>query len=114
MEEKDYVRERLLQYINYIGSKPARFERECGLSNGYIRNIRDTISYKKMQQILKVHKDLSEEWLMNGKGEMLVSDDSKKEEKTISLDNGEYWKAKYEECFAEGLRMALGLSKNAN
>ena len=77
----DYgVKELLLQFIEYIGSNPARFEKECGLANGYVRNIRKSVSLDKLEQISKVYEHLNRQWLLTGEGEMLLSQDGKTEE----------------------------------
>lgn len=71
MQEDQTVKERLISYIFFIRSSQRRFEKECGLSNGYINNIRKSISTKKLYQIIQHHPDLNRDWLLYGEGPML-------------------------------------------
>lgn len=74
MIENQTVKERLLTFIKYLGIGQAKFERECGLSNGYVNNIRVSIQPAKLQSIAQQYPELNPGWLMTGEGEMLRSD----------------------------------------
>ena len=70
--------ERLFQYLDYKSIKPTRFEKEIGLSNGYLgtqlkrkADLGETI----VNKILSYSLDLSPIWLLTGKGEMLKEDE---------------------------------------
>lgn len=65
------VRERILRFVDHKGLSKARFERECGLSNGYLKNIRKSISVDKLELILRAYPELNRDWLLAGVGEML-------------------------------------------
>lgn len=65
------VKARLLTYIRYLGIGQAKFEDLCGLSHGYVNNIRRSISPDKLQLIALQNPDLNTGWLMTGDGEML-------------------------------------------
>lgn len=71
------VKQRLIQYIEYKGMSVRAFERQCGLSNGYIRSIEQTIMPKKMKSISLQFPDLNQSWLLTGEGSML--NDNKQE-----------------------------------
>lgn len=71
MSENQTIKDRLLEYIEYIGVGQAKFEKMCGLSNGYINNIKGNFSAKKIEDILKTCTDLNRLWLLTGEGEML-------------------------------------------
>lgn len=73
MAENQTVKSRLLLYIAHRGIGQGRFERECGLANGYVNNIRRSISPEKLQKIALCCRDLDVNWLMTGEGEMLKS-----------------------------------------
>ena len=48
-----------------------KFEKECGLSTGYIKNMRKSVSPDKLQSIVQKFPDLNPGWLMAGEGNML-------------------------------------------
>ncbi len=71
--------ERLMQYIDYKGFNKRAFEIDNGLSNGYL----GTQSKRKadlgegvLLKILENCPELNAEWLLTGKGEMLVVDNN--------------------------------------
>lgn len=70
------VKERLLSFIKYKRLSNLAFEKACGLSNGYIRNIKGNLGNDKLTDILTAFPELNESWLLYGEGEMLKSDTS--------------------------------------
>lgn len=73
------ILERIKEYIDCKGITVAAFERSIGMSNasfGKSLKNRGAIGSDKIENILSVYTDLSSEWLLTGKGNML------KEEKT--------------------------------
>lgn len=77
MEET--IKERVIKIAKHKGLTQSGLERECNLSNGYIRNIRATPSQKIINRILKRFPDISLRWLLNGVGDMCCSDISDEE-----------------------------------
>ena len=77
MEET--IKERVIKIAKHKGLTQSGLERECNLSNGYIRNIRATPSQKIIDRILKRFPDISLRWLLNGVGDMCCSDISDEE-----------------------------------
>lgn len=71
MDQNQTVKERLISYISFLGIGQGRFEKECGLSNGYVNNIRKSITPEKLQQIALHYPKLNTGWLMTGEGPML-------------------------------------------
>ena len=65
------VGERLDQFIQFKGLGRYQFEMKCGLSQGYIANIRNSPHPDKLKKIANVFPELNIEWLMIGRGEML-------------------------------------------
>ena len=65
------IRERLIEFINSQKLSINRFEKECGLSTGYVRNMRKSISPEKLESIVHSFPSLSPGWLMTGEGAML-------------------------------------------
>ena len=65
------IKDRLKVFINYLGYDNARFEREAGLSNGFVRNTNANMRKASLQLILNRFPQLNENWLVNGHGDML-------------------------------------------
>ena len=65
------VKERLKKFIAYKGFGQKAFEQSCGLANGYVNNIRISVTPQKLQQISLTYPELNTGWLMTGEGEML-------------------------------------------
>lgn len=51
------TKDRLLKYIAHTGLATSRFESLCGLSNGYVRNLKSQIGEDKLSTILKSKKN---------------------------------------------------------
>lgn len=64
-------KERLKFFLEYSGISQNAFERRCGLSHGYVSNIRKRISVEKRSAIARQFPELNMEWLRSGKGTML-------------------------------------------
>lgn len=78
--------ERLFKYFEYKGIKPTYFEKKNGLSNGYLLitfKRKGDIGSKIVDIIIDRCSDLSQEWLMLGKGEMIKTNEYI--EKAISI-----------------------------
>lgn len=73
MTENQTIKERLISFIAYLGMGQGKFEKECGLANGYVNNIRKSVSPDKLQIIARRFPELNSGWLMTGEGEMLRS-----------------------------------------
>lgn len=67
------TKDRLLKYIAHTGLATSRFESLCGLSNGYVRNLKSQIGEDKLSAILNAFPELSKIWLLTGEGSMLVN-----------------------------------------
>lgn len=70
------VKNRILEFCKAQNIKKAKFERDCGLSNGYINSIVDNVGAKKLEAILEAYPNLNRVWLLSGAGDMLL-DNSK-------------------------------------
>lgn len=71
MSENQTIKDRLITFIAYLGIGQGKFEKECELANGYVNNIRKSITPEKLQQITLRYPQLNGGWLMTGEGEML-------------------------------------------
>ena len=65
------TKERLLDFIAHKNMIVSEFERICGLSNGYVGNMKNTVGRKGLNEIRRAFPDLNPEWLLTGRGEML-------------------------------------------
>lgn len=68
------IKDRILEFIQRENLSKSSFERQCGFSNGYINSIKGGMGVDKLERILREYPVLSREWLLNGTGEMYVSD----------------------------------------
>lgn len=73
MNENQQVKKRLILFIQHLGVSQGKFEREVGLANGYVNNIRVSITPEKLKMIALRYPELNKGWLMTGEGEMLTS-----------------------------------------
>lgn len=65
------VKNRLITLIDKLCISKAEFERECGLSNGYVNSIKNSIGSKGVSLIIRRYPSVNRVWLMTGEGEML-------------------------------------------
>lgn len=66
------LKSRLLRFIDTMGLTKAEFERQAGLSNGYIKNFKGELGVGKLENILSAYPQLSYAWLVRGEEPMLV------------------------------------------
>lgn len=67
------VKERLKFFIGYKKMSIRAFESQCGLSFGFVGNMRNSMQPDKVMKIAQQFPDLNTGWLMTGEGEMLLS-----------------------------------------
>lgn len=60
--------QRLLIYIQRLGVSVAEFERNAGLSNGYINNFKGSLGVDKLESLLHAYPELSYDWLVRDYG----------------------------------------------
>lgn len=74
------AKQRIERFIAAKGITTAFFEKTCGLSNGYLRQLRKSPTMGKMESIISAFPELNRDWLLTGDGEML----KKAEESTVT------------------------------
>lgn len=65
------VKERLKAFIEKKGISVRSFETRCGLSYGYVGNMRQSIQPDKIKRIAHCFPELNTGWLLTGEGTML-------------------------------------------
>lgn len=65
------TKKRLLDFLTYLSIGQTVFEKKVGISNGYVNNVKNSIGSEIISKISDVYPELSTEWLLTGKGEML-------------------------------------------
>ena len=68
------VKERLIQFIEFKRISKYEFEKRCELSPRYVSNIRNSIQPDKMERIAIVFPELNFDWLLIGRGSMLINE----------------------------------------
>lgn len=77
------VKQRLIEFLKANSISQKKFEETCGLSNGYINNLKNQPKESVLQKILLSYPTLDRIWLLTGYGEMLVSSKVEKEERSV-------------------------------
>ena len=67
------AKDRLLIFLKAKRLGQTKFEKLCGLSNGYFSKLRHCPSSAKLAQILEAFPDLNRSWLLTGEGDMLAT-----------------------------------------
>ena len=67
------VKERTIEFVKYLGINMKTFERQCGLSSGYVTSMRKGFGSEKLSNVLMAYPQLNRDWLLYGEGTMLKS-----------------------------------------
>lgn len=70
----DSIKDRLQAFITHKKLNNKQFEEMCGLGNGFVSKIGDTIRSSKLELISNSFPELNKDWLIRGIGEMIVKD----------------------------------------
>lgn len=68
--EKSAVSDRLREFVKSLGLSNLAFEKECGLYNGYVKDIGTRVEVEKLGAILLKFPQLNLNWLLAGQGKM--------------------------------------------
>lgn len=82
------VKERIVEYIKVSGLSVNKFEKDAGLSVGYLRQLRKEPSREKIKSIILAFPDINESWLLTGEGDMLKSETSGEMGAVNEIDSG--------------------------
>ena len=64
------MKERLLEFLQYLEIGQNRFEKYVGLSHGYINKLSANMKLATIEKITKAYPELNTDWLMYGVGSM--------------------------------------------
>lgn len=67
------VKERIVEYLEYKGIGQNRFEAMAGIPNGTISHAKKSPSVDNLMKIANASPDLNWEWLLTGKGDMIIN-----------------------------------------
>jgi phage repressor protein C with HTH and peptisase S24 domain len=65
------VKQRITTYLEFKKIPVYKFEKACGLSSGYLNNLKNSPRPDKIQSIIQNYPDLNIVWLLAGVGEMI-------------------------------------------
>lgn len=65
------VKQRITDFIKYKRISVREFERQCGLSNGYVNSITQTVMPNKLKSISLQYPELNLGWITTGEGQMI-------------------------------------------
>lgn len=85
--ETNSVKKRMKHFLSYIGISEGSFESMCGLGNGWVSNIGDSIRTSTQNKILNIYPDLNIVWLLTGEGSMLKSENLESNAEIVHLNN---------------------------
>ena len=83
------IKERTIEFVNYLGITMKDFERKCYLSSGYVTSMRKGFGEQKLNNVLTAFPQLNRDWLLYGEGEMLKPEVEKGPEEGIPFLDGE-------------------------
>jgi hypothetical protein len=101
--------QRVLEYLECKSITKYKFYKETGFSNGFLDK-GENVGSDKCEIIISCYPDLSLNWMITGKGDMLLN--SAKEEFQASYEP-EVLKELYRECNEKGNRIIELLEENA-
>ena len=79
------TRDRLQEFISYLGITNATFEKSSGLGNGFVGKAGITIRESKLEQISNTYPQLNIEWLCHGVGSMIKGKEENPTTRTLPL-----------------------------
>ena len=99
--------DRIRQHLDFKGISDYRFEKELSLSKGYINKAKNPTS-DVLMKICGIYTDISPEWLVTGKGEMIKN--AEREQKTIEISESAISETKRKGALIYDIDATCGLS----
>lgn len=83
------IKHRIYSLCKELGLSVRQFEIKCGLSNGYIGNIVNTITVPKLEKIMTAYPNVNRNWLVYGEGSMFREDNGQVNDDSANYVNTE-------------------------
>lgn len=122
MQEKSIIKQNILKYLDFIGLTPYKFYQQTGITRGVLTQ-NNGMSEENTTRFLDYYRDVSPEWLLTGKGEMLKN---REEVKNVVNEPVESYGIDYRELYLRekeivdilkkqirNLESQLGIKRNA-
>lgn len=65
------MKQRIIEFLSYLGIGQNKFEKSAGLANGLISSSSGNMTLKSIEKIAAAYPELNINWLRTGEGEML-------------------------------------------
>ena len=65
------MKERLIEFLAYLGIGQNKFERAVGFSTGFVNKVGDSIREANLAKITRAYPELNISWLKTGEGDMI-------------------------------------------
>lgn len=66
------IKTRLKEYLDFEGLNNSRFEKRCGLYNGFVKDMDTQIKFESLGKIAEGCPNLNLGWLFSGVGQMTI------------------------------------------
>ena len=80
------MKERLIEFLAYLGIGQTKFEEKVGLSRGFVNTLKNNPTVKTLDKIAAAYPELNMNWLRIGEGNMLNNDTN-----TTGIENIATW-----------------------
>lgn len=97
MQEKSIIKQNILKYLDFIGLTPYKFYQLTGMTRGVLTQ-NNGMNEENTTRFLDYFPDVSPEWLLTGKGDMLKS---KVENQNVVNEPTENYGLDYKEMYLE-------------
>lgn len=84
------MKERLIEFLAYLGVGQNKFEKTAGLSIGFVSTLKGNPTTKSWNKIAAAYPNLNLDWLKTGEGKMLNDDKPDENSETVSMSR-EVW-----------------------
>lgn len=83
MREISFLKQKILQYLEFKGFSKYEFYQKTGVSNGVLSQ-KSGLSEDNLLRFLSFYKDVNPEWLLTGNGSMLKSEEKSRLNQNIT------------------------------